>query len=62
VKLDRLDALANDELRRLLAQSYEIVQAKRAAVRKKLAGSGKRGMKSEPAGSAVRKMSSKKKR
>lgn len=54
VKLDRLDALADDELRGLISQSYEIVHAKQAGARKKRAGLVRRRPKRESTGSARR--------
>ena len=63
VMLERLDALGNDELRRTIRQSYELVSAKAAAgVRKKPAGKRRMKMKSASAGSAVPKKSARKKR
>jgi len=63
VMLDRLDALGNEELRDLIRQAYEMVSAKaRAGVRKKSAGSAKRGRKRENLGSPVPRKSTRKKR
>lgn len=63
VMLERLDALGNDELRRTIRQSYELVRAKAAAgVRKKPAGKRRMKRKSASAGSAVPKKSARKKR
>jgi len=63
VMLERLDALGNDELRRTIRQSYELVRAKAAAgVRKKPAGKRRMKRKSASASSAVPEKSARKKR
>ena len=63
VMLERLDALGNDELRRTIRQSYELVRAKAAAgVRKKPAGKRRMKRKSASESSAVPKKSARKKR